>query len=73
MKKLYRITQDKKIAGVCTGIADMIGVDPNIVRIVTVFLCVATLVWPAIIAYVAAWVLLPEFESSQRSTASDVV
>ena len=73
MKKLYRITKDKKIAGVCTGIADLINVDPNIVRIGTVFLCVATLVWPAIIAYVAAWILLPEFESSPRTTAADAV
>lgn len=37
-KRLYKNTDDKLIFGVCSGIADYIGIDPVIVRIIFVFL-----------------------------------
>ena len=33
VKKLYRNSADKKIAGVCSGIADYLNVDTTVVRI----------------------------------------
>ena len=33
-KKLYRSTSDKKICGVCGGIAKYLGIDPTIVRLI---------------------------------------
>ena len=35
-KKLYRSKKDKKIAGVCGGIAEYFDVDPTLVRLFTV-------------------------------------
>lgn len=37
MKKLYKSSTDRKIAGVCGGIAEYLGVDSTLVRIVTFF------------------------------------
>lgn len=34
MKKLYKSSTNKKIMGVCAGIADYLGIDPTIVRLV---------------------------------------
>lgn len=33
MKRLLRATKDKKIAGVCSGLANYFNIDPAIVRI----------------------------------------
>ncbi len=35
-KRLYRSSRDKKIAGVCGGIAEYFGIDPTIVRLLWV-------------------------------------
>ena len=39
-KKLYRASQDKKICGVCGGIAHYLNLDSTVVRLVTVLLMV---------------------------------
>ena len=38
-KKLYRASIDKKICGVCGGIAHYFGVDSTLVRLIAVVLC----------------------------------
>ena len=37
-KRLYRSRRDKKLAGVCGGVANYFGIDPIIVRLIWVFL-----------------------------------
>ena len=37
-KKLYRSTTNKKIAGVCGGLADFTGIDPTVWRLIFLFL-----------------------------------
>ena len=39
-KRLVRRTDDKMIAGVCSGVADYLGVDVTLVRVLTVLLAV---------------------------------
>ena len=54
--RFYLDKQNKKIAGVCSGIADYTGVDANIVRIALVMLTIFTS-GSFILAYlIAAWV-----------------
>ena len=60
MKKLYRVEKDKKIAGICTGVAEMLEVDPTIVRLAFIFACALTGVFPLIITYAIGWVIIPE-------------
>ena len=33
-KKLYRNSQNKMIAGVCSGLAEYINIDPTIIRVI---------------------------------------
>jgi phage shock protein C len=57
-KRLERKLKGRWIAGVCAGVADYFGIDPVIVRVCFI---VATIVWGlGAIAYLAAWVLVPE-------------
>ncbi len=38
MSKLYKSRTDRKICGVCGGIAEYLGIDSTIVRLITVLL-----------------------------------
>ena len=57
-KRLYRNGNDRKIAGVCSGIAAYFNIDPTIVRLVWVAL--ALMAGGGIILYLVAWFLIPE-------------
>lgn len=65
MKKIYRLREGKKIAGICAGIADMYNFDVTVVRIVVIFVTVLTQFVPGIVAYLAGWYLIPEREHLQ--------
>ena len=38
MKKLYRSNTDRKLCGVCGGLAEYFDIDPTIIRLIFVFL-----------------------------------
>jgi len=59
MKRLHRSTRDRKIAGVCGGIAEHLDVDPTIVRLIAVVFALATVVFPFLIGYLIAWWVVP--------------
>jgi phage shock protein PspC (stress-responsive transcriptional regulator) len=48
------------IAGVCGGIAEWLGWDPTLVRIVYVVGSVLSVAFPGIIVYIALWILMPK-------------
>ncbi len=56
--KLTRPRANRMIAGVCAGFALHYGWDLNLVRIITALIIVLTGV--GAIAYIAAWVIIPE-------------
>jgi len=58
MKKLYRSSTDKKIAGVCAGIAEYFNIDPTIIRIIFVILLLPGGL-PGVVPYVLLWILVP--------------
>jgi len=58
-KKLYRSVRDKKIAGVCGGIAVYIDVDSTVVRLGWVIMTILTGVIPGIIGYIIAAIIMP--------------
>ena len=58
-RKLVRRTDDRMLAGVCSGIAAHLGIDPTLVRIVTAVAAVFSFGAVAV-GYVVAWLLLPE-------------
>ncbi|MDY5786107.1 MULTISPECIES: PspC domain-containing protein [unclassified Corynebacterium] len=58
-KKLTRSLTDRWIAGVCGGIAQRYNIDATLVRLGFVALSL-TGFFPGIIAYIVAWVIMPE-------------
>jgi phage shock protein C len=58
--RLIRPRLDRKIAGVCAGFAQHLDVDVTLVRILWVFLTFAAGIVPGVIAYVLAWIIMPE-------------
>ena len=59
MKRLFLSATDKKLGGVCGGIAEYMELDPTIVRLLTVVLALFTAVIPVLIGYVLAWIIIP--------------
>lgn len=61
MRRLIRSRRDRTIAGVCAGLADYFDVDVVFVRAAwVVFSIVPGAVIGGVLAYIAAWVLIPE-------------
>ncbi len=59
-KRLYRSRTKKMIAGVCGGIAEYFDVDETIIRLGVAFLTVMTAIFPGILLYFMAAVIMPE-------------
>lgn len=59
-RRLRRSVTDRKIGGVCGGVAIFLGLDPSIVRLVWVLACFVG--GGGLIAYVVAWIILPQEE-----------
>lgn len=57
-KRLYRSRDDRKLGGVCGGLGAYLGIDPTLVRILTV--ASLFLPGPQLIAYLVAWIIVPE-------------
>lgn len=58
-KKLTR-SADKKIAGVCGGIAEYFSVDPTVIRIAYVVLTFFSAGFPGLLLYLILMLLMPE-------------
>ncbi len=57
-KKLYRSSTDKKLAGVCGGLAEYFNVDPTWVRLA--FLVLAMAGGPGLLLYIVLALIIPE-------------
>ncbi len=57
-KKLYRIREGKKLAGVCGGIAEYFDLDPTVVRLI--WALVSVFAGAGLIAYIVCAFVIPE-------------
>ena len=57
-KRLYRIEEGKKVAGVCGGVAEYFNIDPTVVRLA--WALVSAFAGAGIVAYIAAAIIMPE-------------
>ena len=72
--RLTRSPLDRKIAGVCGGIAEYLGVDPTLVRLGWVVLTVVPgAIVLGIVAYVVAWFIMPERHVAPMVTSPHAV
>ena len=58
IKRVYRSRKDRKIAGVCGGIAEYFSIDPVLVRLL--FVAMLFMGFVGIIVYLVAWLIMPE-------------
>jgi phage shock protein C len=56
-KKLYLSATDRKIGGVCGGIAEYLEVDSTLIRVA--WIIIALIGGSGILAYLIAWLLIP--------------
>jgi phage shock protein C len=59
MKKLYLSTSDKKISGVCGGIAAYFSVDPTLIRLLWIVMTIFSGILPGVLAYLIAAIIMP--------------
>lgn len=59
-KKLMRSRTDRKIGGVCAGLGAYLEVDVSLVRILWFFITLACGIVPGLVAYILAWIIIPE-------------
>jgi phage shock protein PspC (stress-responsive transcriptional regulator) len=63
MKKLYLTKNNSKIFGVCGSIGETYHIDPTIVRLIIIFLCLSTGILPLLVTYFIAWIIIPKAPS----------
>ncbi len=59
-RRLYRSSTNRVFSGVCAGIAEYFGGDPTMVRLATAFLGLITGIFPMLILYIVAAIVVPE-------------
>ena len=58
MKKLYRSTSNRMVAGVCAGVAEYLNLDPTVIRVIW---AIASLFgFLGVVAYIACAFIIPE-------------
>ena len=58
MKKLCKSNKDRKICGVCGGIAEYLNADPTLIRLAFVLISMAA--GSGVLAYIVASLVMPE-------------
>ncbi len=56
---LTRSSRHKIIAGVCGGLANWLGWDVTLVRVLYVVISIVSVGFPGILAYLILWVVMP--------------
>jgi len=59
MQRLVRSERFKIIGGVCGGIAQFLGWDVTIVRLLYIIVSIASAAFPGILVYIILWIIMP--------------
>ena len=57
---LHRSRHNKWIAGVCGGIAEWLGWDPTLVRVLYIVGSAVSIAFPGIVVYLVLWIIMPK-------------
>lgn len=60
IRRLYLSQDDKKIPGVCGGIAEYFRIDSSLIRLGWIIMTVVTAVIPGILAYILDAIVIPK-------------
>ena len=58
MRRLYKSTTDRKLCGVCAGIAEYFGIDPTLVRLAWVVL--SLMGGSGVLGYILCALIIPD-------------
>ena len=64
VKRPLRKSGKRMIAGVCGGIAEWLGWDATLVRVLYVLVSILSVAFPGILVYIILWIVMPGPESS---------
>jgi len=59
LSERLRKSRDRVLGGVCGGIAEWLGWDPTLVRILYVIVSIASIAFPGILVYLILWLIMP--------------
>jgi phage shock protein C len=59
-RPLHRSRRNRIVAGVCGGLADWLGWDPTLVRVLYVTVSICSAAFPGILVYIVLWLVMPE-------------
>lgn len=68
-KVLVRSRNDRMVAGICAGVARYFGIDVTVVRVIVAVVCIIT-GGAGILAYLVAWVIIPEEDGTPIAESS---
>jgi len=69
-RRLTRSTSDRKVAGVCGGLAEYLGIDATAVRLLWIVLAIFPgAIVLGLVAYVVAWFIMPDSAPSSGVVA----
>lgn len=63
-KHLFRDTENKILAGICSGLAHYLSVDATLMRVLWAVILVVTGFFPLVIIYLILWLLIPETKTT---------
>ena len=58
-RRLMRSRSNVMIAGVCGGIAEWLGWDPTLVRVLYVLISIISAAFPGTLVYIILWLVMP--------------
>lgn len=64
-KRLIR-SNNRVVAGVCAGIAEWLGWDITLVRVIYLLLSILSAAFPGILVYVILWIVMPATDRTSR-------
>lgn len=65
-RKLFRDVEDSVFGGVLSGFAKYNGWSTTTVRLCAVIITLLTTVWPCILAYIIAWIIIPPAQTAEQ-------
>lgn len=63
---LQRSRENRKIAGVCGGLAEWLGWDPTVVRVLYIIVSICSAAFPGILVYLVLWLVMPKAPPPRR-------
>ncbi len=66
MKKLYKSEKNKVLSGVLGGVGEYYDIDPTVVRLIFIVIAIVSHIFPALLAYVIAVLVVPKAPKAEE-------